>query len=172
LKHLLLLRHAKAAPAEPGMADRDRPLAARGHRQAALMGEAIAEGWPPDLILCSPSRRTLETMADVVAALPGAPRTIQAESLYGGNSGAYLTAVAENGGEASRHLVIGHNPAIHETAVMLATSPDAKMRVKFPTGALAVLAFDIDDWSAIRPGQGKLLRFLRPKDLGAHDADD
>jgi phosphohistidine phosphatase len=172
LKHLLLLRHAKAAPAEPGMADRDRPLAARGHRDAALIAEAIAEDWPPDLILSSPSLRTLETMADVTAALPAAPRTIADESLYGGDRGAYLAALAEHGGGARRLLVVGHNPTIHETAVMLAKSPEAGMRAKFPTAALAVLAFDVDDWSMIRPGKGRLVRFLRPKDLGARDADD
>lgn len=172
LKHLLLLRHAKALSVKPGMADRDRPLAARGHRDAALIGEAIAKDWPPDLILSSPSLRTLETMADVTAVLPAAPRTIADESLYGGDRGAYLAALAEHGGVARRLLVVGHNPTIHETAVMLAKSPEAGMRAKFPTAALAVLTFDVDDWSTIRPGKGRLLRFLRPKDLGTRDAND
>ncbi len=44
------------------MADRDRPLTARGHRDARLMGTEIAEGGIPDLIHCSPSRRTRETL--------------------------------------------------------------------------------------------------------------
>ena len=172
MKHLLLLRHAKAVPAEPGIADRNRPLAARGHRDAALIGGAIAKDWPPDLILSSPSLRTLETTADVTAALPAAPQSIADESLYGGDPGAYLAALAEHGDGAHRLLVVGHNPTIHETAVMLANSPEAGMRAKFPTAALAVLAFDVDDWSKIRPGRGRLVRFLRPKDLGARDAND
>jgi phosphohistidine phosphatase len=172
VKHLLLLRHAKAVPAEPGMADRDRPLAERGHRDAALIGGAIADEWPPDLILSSPALRTLETMADVTAGLAATPRSIADESLYGGDPGAYLTALAEHGGSARHLLVVGHNPTIHETAVMLAKSPEAGMRAKFPTAALAVLAFDADEWSKIRPGTGRLVRFLRPTDLGAGGADD
>jgi phosphohistidine phosphatase len=154
------------------MADRDRPLAARGHRDAALIGEAIADEWPPDLILSSPALRTLETLADVTAALSATPRSITDESLYGGDTGEYLAALAEHGGSARHLLVVGHNPTIHETAVMLAKSPEAGMRSKFPTAALAVLAFDADEWSKIRPGKGRLVRFLRPKDLGAGGADD
>jgi phosphohistidine phosphatase len=36
---------------------------------------------------------------------------------------------------------------------------------KFPTAALAVLEFDIEKWRDIRPGEGALLDFIRPKDL-------
>jgi phosphohistidine phosphatase len=171
LKHLILMRHAKAAHATAGQADRDRPLAERGHRDAILMGRWLADS-PPDLILCSPSLRTMETMEDVVAALPDKAKSAVEQSLYGGQPADYLGAIAAEGGSAGRLLVIGHNPTIHETALMLAREPDAKMRTKFPTGAAAVLAFDIDDWSALSPGMGELLRFLRPKDLGASDADD
>lgn len=171
MKHLILMRHAKAVPAAPGEPDRDRPLAERGHRDATLMGQSIAEDLPPDLILCSPSLRTVETMTDVAATFSGTTKSAAVESLYGGDSAAYLAAVAD-GGRAQCLLVVGHNPAIHATALMLARDPGAKMRAKFPTGAVAILAFDVEDWSAVRPGMGKLLRFLRPKDLGARDADD
>ena len=36
---------------------------------------------------------------------------------------------------------------------------------KFPTAALAVLDFDIAKWRDLRPGEGKLADFVRPKDL-------
>jgi phosphohistidine phosphatase len=108
----------------------------------------------------------------VAAAFSGTTKSVAVETLCGGDPAAYLAAVTDAGGRAQCLLVIGHNPAIHETAMMLAREPDAKMRAKFPTAALAVLAFDIDDWSALRPAKGKLVRFLRPKDLGASDADD
>jgi phosphohistidine phosphatase len=166
------MRHAKAVPAAPGQPDRDRPLAERGHRDAALIGRSIAEDLPPDLMLCSPALRTMETMTDVAAAFSGTTKSVAVDSLYGGDPAAYLAAVADGGGRAQCLLVIGHNPAIHETAAMLAREPGAKMRAKFPTGAVAILAFDVDDWSAARPRMGKLVRFLRPKDLGAGDADD
>lgn len=154
------------------MPDRDRPLADRGHSDAGLIGKAIAESYEPDLVLCSPARRTRQTMEDVLARLPDDPMEIIAEALYGGNETAYLETVAKHGGTARRLLVVGHNPTIHLLAVALAKSPGARLKAKFPTCAVAVIALDADDWTGIRPGGGKLEAFLRPKDLGARDADD
>jgi phosphohistidine phosphatase len=36
---------------------------------------------------------------------------------------------------------------------------------KFPTAALAVLEFDIAKWRALAPSEGKLVDFVRPRDL-------
>ena len=59
---LTLLRHAKAEPGGPGMADEFRKLSDRGRVDAAKMGRHMAErGVRPDLILCSSSVRTRET---------------------------------------------------------------------------------------------------------------
>jgi len=176
VRHLLLLRHAKAIAAERGMADRDRPLTPRGHRDAHLIGAAIARDGPPDLILCSPSRRTRETLADVLQSLATAPKVVFANSLYGAQGTTYAEAIAAQGGEAKRLLVIGHNPAVHATALAFAATgaraQRAALAAKFPTCALVVIAVEGDDWTAIRTGAGELVSFLRPRDLGAADADD
>ncbi len=173
MKHLYLLRHAKAVPAERGMADRDRPLTARGHRDARLMGTAIAEAGVPDLILCSPARRTRETLDGVVETLAAAPKVIIVDHLYDGRDATYDEVVAAHGGSALRLLIIAHNPTIHATAVALAIkgerSARAAMAAKFPTCALAVLALDIAEWR-VRPGE--LIAFRRPRDLGAADGED
>jgi phosphohistidine phosphatase len=174
VKHLLLLRHAKAMTGEPGMADRDRPLAPRGHRDAALMGKAIAAE-PPDAILCSPARRTRETLAEILPSLKNKPRVVYIDALYGA-PGDYAKAIMENAGGAERLLVVGHNPTIHVTALLLAGSRRTKLRdaiaAKFPTAALAVIAFKAGDWSEIRAGAGKLIAFVRPRDLGSEGAED
>ena len=174
MKHLLLLRHAKAMTGEPGMSDRDRPLAPRGHRDAALMGKAIAAE-PPDLILCSPAKRTRETLAEILPALPGKPRVVYADALYGA-PGDYAEIIADNADDAERLLVVGHNPTIQVTALLFAGSGGGKLRgalaAKFPTAALAVIGFQAEDWSEIRPGAGKLTQFVRPRDVGAKDAED
>lgn len=172
--HLLLLRHAKAMPAGNGIADRDRALAARGRRDAGLMGEAIATE-PPDAVLCSPAKRTRETLAAVVAHLPNDPKATFPEDLYEAASD-YRETIAALGRDATRLLVVGHNPTIHRTALALTGSGDAALHAmlsgKFPTAALAVIAFEMSEWGAISPGSGELLAFRRPKDLGAFDADD
>jgi phosphohistidine phosphatase len=171
-KNLLLLRHAKAVPAEAGMADRDRPLAERGRRDAAAMGAEIARGGLPDLILCSPSLRTRQTLDAVSPAFPHAVEFKAPEALYGGDVSAYLEAIAAYGGVATRLLVIGHNPTVHALALMLARSPEARLAARFPTAALAELKFSTGDWARLRPGDGALIGFVRPKDLGHRNAGD
>ena len=171
-KHLLLLRHAKAMPGGAGLPDRDRPLAERGHRDAGLMGEAIAKDHAPEVVVCSPATRTRQTMDEVIARLRDGPEVVLAETLYGGDEKIYLETIMGHAGTARRLLLVGHNPMIHLLAIALAKAPSAKLRGKFPTAALAIIGFEVDEWSKIGPGKGELELFLRPKDLGAGDADD
>ena len=63
MKRLLLLRHAKSSWDDASLADRDRPLAPRGHKAAERMAEHLRSGGPAvDLVLCSPALRTTETL--------------------------------------------------------------------------------------------------------------
>ena len=58
-------------------------------------------------------------------------------------------------------LMIGHNPGLHELATLLAPpGPPA-----FPTGALAELRVDIDDWKDLRPGAAELVQLVVPREL-------
>jgi phosphohistidine phosphatase len=47
-----------------------------------------------------------------------------------------------------------------------------KLAQKFPTAALAVLDFEIADWSALKPGLGRLVDYTRPKDLDDENGGD
>lgn len=67
MSELYLLRHAKAVPQEAGGSDRDRPLEQRGRHAAQAVARWIEEQRiSPDLVLCSPSLRTRQTL-DIVA---------------------------------------------------------------------------------------------------------
>ena len=63
-------------------------------------------------------------------------------------------------------MVIGHNPGLQDLALQLAGSgPDVPtMRAKFPTAALATLAFD-GSWRELAPGDADLVAFVKPKQL-------
>jgi phosphohistidine phosphatase SixA len=63
-RRLYLLRHAKSSWDEPALADHDRPLAARGRRAGELLAEHVRRARiAPQLVLCSSSARTRETLA-------------------------------------------------------------------------------------------------------------
>ena len=60
---LLLWRHAHARDANPGEPDWQRPLTAKGRRQAEKMGDWLRRYLPANtLVLCSPAVRALETV--------------------------------------------------------------------------------------------------------------
>lgn len=166
---LMLLRHAKSSWDEAGTADRDRPLSPRGRRAAALMAAEISNrSLLPDRILCSPARRTRETLAALVPHLADETRIAITGELYEPPSGDYLAVIGSRCADAKRLLVIGHNPAIQTTALALAAESDLNypdIAEKLPAGALVVIDFAAASWAAVQPGSGRIALFLRPRDL-------
>lgn len=159
------------------MADRDRPLAPRGRRAAERMAAVIATraDLSPDRILCSPTRRTRETLVPLAARIGDKSHALILDELYEPAAGDYCDVIATQGGSARHLLVIGHNPAIQATALSLIGPTNdeaaAKVAAKFPTAALAVIDFDTRAWGEIRPKSGRIEAFIRPRDLEAADED-
>jgi phosphohistidine phosphatase len=158
MSRVMLLRHSKAAKAGPGMRDFDRPLEERGIQHAVAVGEAMAAAYlKPDLVLCSPARRTRETWDGVRSAL-GEVEVRFPDELYHSGADGYLAAI-RTAGQVESVLVIGHNPMTAETASMLVGSGDPKeiagLRARFPTSSLAVIGFDTP-LAQVAPGAGTL----------------
>ncbi len=69
---------------------------------------------------------------------------------------------------ASALLVVGHNPGMADVANLLtgegASADRLRLASKFPTCALAVIAFDRPDWSELAPRTGRLEAFITPHD--------
>jgi len=163
MHQLLLLRHAKSSWDEPKLADRDRPLSKRGRRAAAAMRTVIIElGLTPDLVLVSPSRRTLETLA-ALEPWEDTPLVESLEGLY--LATAQLFVVLGEVNETVRSvMLIGHNPGMHELAVMLAGASPGRLTGGFPTAALAEFSI-ATPWQRLDAAGARLVRFLTPRDL-------
>lgn len=161
-RRLLLFRHAKSSWDHPGLPDRERPLSGRGRGAAREMGRLIAEeGLLPDLILCSDAVRARETLG--IASMHWPPPEVRIlPGLYDHMDGDYVRIVREEGGGAQRLMLVGHNPAMQNTALAL-VAPQGGLGQKFPTAALAVLEFDLADWSGILSGTGRVAGFRRPR---------
>jgi phosphohistidine phosphatase len=171
---LLLLRHAKSSWDDPGLADFDRPLAKRGKKAAPEIGAALAaKGLRPDLVLCSSAVRARETLDLVLKALgPPVPEVRLDEELYMAPPALLIARLRKHAADPTaprKVMLVGHNPGFEELARILAGSGDgddcARLAEKFPTCAVAVIAFDTDSWSAVEPGAGRLANFLTPKHL-------
>jgi phosphohistidine phosphatase len=165
MRRLILTRHAKSAMADAGQRDIDRPLSKRGRHSGALIGAWLAaKGYKPDRALVSTARRTQETWGGIVAKLGAAPTSYMPE-LYLAGAEAMMQAV-RGIPDAACLLVLGHNPGTGLLANLLldVQREDAAFQ-KYPTGATAVIDFDIDDWASLVPRQGKLVDFVVPRAL-------
>jgi phosphohistidine phosphatase len=114
-------------------------------------------------VLCSSSRRTVETLAGIA---PQGEQLIEPE-LYGASAQALVERLRLVPPDLPSVMVIGHNPAMQVLVLRLATRDGAhfdEVERKFPTGALATLSFECA-WSELGPGCAELADFVRPKAL-------
>lgn len=171
MKTIYLLRHAKSSWKDEALDDFDRPLNKRGRQAAKLMGQCLAtHKIEPDQILCSPSRRTRETLERVQKEMGAAIPTRFEKGIYLAEAPDLMRRLRELSDSLSSVLVIGHNPGVERLALMLAApggEGERRMLDKFPTGALAVLTADVDAWERLAPETARLDAFVRPRDLDA-----
>ena len=165
---LLVLRHAKSNWSNSLLADHDRPLAPRGLRAAEALAAHIATIDPPALVLCSAARRAQETLEAVRGRLPAATDVLIEDDLYGADAALLLARLRQVADDIPSVLLVGHNPALEDLVRDLGRNGDAglieRVRTKFPSGALATLAFD-GPWKELGSGPATLEAFVVPRDL-------
>lgn len=171
MRRLILFRHAKSDWPEGDVDDHDRVLAARGRRAAPPMGAWLAgRGFRPDLTLCSTAERARETWSLAAKAFSPSPLERFEADIYESTPETLLTLVKSVDRSVQTLMIVGHNPGLEQLAKVLATKGDPEARrllsEKFPTAAIAVFDFPIDDWSAIELDQGRLDRLVTPRSLG------
>jgi phosphohistidine phosphatase len=172
MRRLMLLRHAKTEIDAPSGRDQDRRLDQRGHRDAAEIGAWIARHPPfPDFVQVSPAVRAKQTWELAWEAMKERVPPPQVEflpDLYGAEPGQMLKIIRAASVTDPKHLmVVGHNPGMHELALMLTGSGNAASRDaltdNLPTSGLAVFDFATEDWNDVAFRRGKLVLFVSPK---------
>lgn len=169
MKRLWLLRHAKSSWDHPDLPDRLRPLAPRGIRAAKAMARHLrASAVAPDLVLCSPARRAVETWERVAPGVPADTTVEIDEAIYQAEGDELLARLREVPSAIGSVLLVGHNPALQDLAVDLVGSGDPGLRerlvTKFPTGALATLEVP-GGWHDLTWGAASLVAFVVPREL-------
>ena len=161
---LLLLRHAKAGWALPGMRDFDRALDETGLAEAEEIGRLMAaNGFVPDITLCSGALRARQTLAGIATHTDTGKVTFT-DTLYLTDATGYLDLVRDQKSAASL-LIIGHNPMMEDLAFAVAADGDEKARDTlnggFSTAGLAVISF-AGTLAEAEPGKGRLDAFIVP----------
>ena len=178
MKRLILLRHAKSSWNDPVERDFDRPLNNKGKRAAETMGQHMRENAiTADLIIASPAARVKETLDSVATGYGSYLEPQWDRRAYLASNMTLLDIVHEADDGANALMLAGHNSGLEDLVLLLV--PDtrgdkarAEVEEKFPTCSLAEMEFDVENWADIAPGSGKLLRFVRPRDLDSELGPD
>ena len=162
MRQLILVRHAKSDRDEPGYTDLERPLSARGARDAPRMARRLRDRVPGlDLLVTSPAARARQTarcFADEYGIDADAVQEVAA--LYTFAQDAQLQALRSS------------LPDAVETAAMFAHNPATSRVVRFLSGqdmadlpTCAVVRFEVqaDSWRALEPEVCVLCEVDTPK---------
>jgi len=172
MRRLMLLRHAKTETDAPSGRDQDRRLNNRGRTDAADIGGWIGRHPPfPESVMVSPATRTRQTWEiawEEMKDRAPAPHVEFPPELYGADPTHLLAIIrTASASDPKGLMLIGHNPGLHELALMLAGSGDAAvlktLSGNLPTSGLAVFEFATEDWNDVAFRRGRLVLFVSPK---------
>ena len=162
---LTLVRHAKSDWGDGTLSDFERPLSARGLRDAPEMAERWRQRYtPPQLIVSSPARRAITTariFADVLGL--DTARIVEETRIYEAALATLLTVVRELPADCANVVLFGHNPGFSELQHALARDAGGVLPAGVPTCAVTRLALDGVNWSAVTANGGRVVDYDYPK---------
>ena len=167
MQQLMILRHAKAVPWSSSAEDFPRELREVGRVHALKVAKWMLHRLElPQAILCSPSQRTRETLAPLLALVPALETVTRfVPQIYHGSVGTLRALLDSVFAEADRVLIVGHNPGLEELVEEVIHPRHFDEFERLPTGTLAVVEFD-PDWASGRQ-RGTLRHLVRGKHLQA-----
>lgn len=155
---LILVRHAKSEWDLPaGVSDHDRPLNARGTRDAPVMAARLASDGPRVEAIVASTALRARTTAGVFAEVLRVPLSLSAD-LYGAGPDTLVRHAASAGVDSV--AVVAHDPGLSALAGELSEGRIGHM----PTCAVAVFEWDTDDWDVATATPPQSWRFDQPRD--------
>lgn len=149
MRYLVIVRHAKASPANHGTSDYERHLSGRGKRQCeqlrAWASDAASLGaYGPTTALVSSAQRTRQTFRRSFEGTPFVSSVFYSDLIYNGRREVtaedLLIDLAGIDPVTTSLLVVAHNPTVHELIDSLAVEvPDVVNQGGYPLGGAFVL---------------------------------
>lgn len=143
VKMLLLVRHAKTAPAGRHQTDHQRCLEDEGVTAAGKLAHYLKKKkYRVDVMLVSSANRT-QTTAQILLTAMGdhPPQVVVSDDLYLASAQTIWSAITGADRSIDTLLVVGHNPGLEVLAQQFLPSLD-----KFLTSEMLRVRFDVDSW--------------------------
>jgi len=118
MKTLLLVRHAKTAPAGPGQTDHARALEDSGVTDAGKLAHYLRKkNLIPDQILVSSANRTQTTAHILLTAFDSSQiDVVVSDELYLADDAFLQEVIANVNNDVDTLMIVGHNPGLSELA--------------------------------------------------------
>ena len=160
---LILIRHTKSNWGDFSQPDFDRPIKKDRIDDAKNMATELKDlGAEPDLIICSPAKRTRQTAEYFCDKLKYDYNKILFDKrIYESTAEDVLQVVRETDAAIKTLVVIGHNPSLTHLANMFAENSIDEI----PTTGVVWLEFTVKNWEIYKLTPCKLKAFLTPKTI-------
>jgi len=163
--YLYIMRHAKS-DWETGTSDFERPINTRGNKSAIRIGRWMFENnHIPEKIISSPALRakqTIELVIDQIAEKDKKEISYE-EDLYLASLDSLLENITLYKGSVNSLMLVAHNPGLEELVYFL--DGDSGSQYKSMTTANLVIYKYADNQFDVETKKGKLIEFIRPKQL-------
>ncbi len=162
-RELILIRHTKSSWGDLSLPDFDRPLKKDRTGDAKNMAEKLKKlKLHPDLIICSPALRTLQTAEYFYEKLKFDYHNILLEKrIYESSAEEYMQVIRETDAKVKTLVLIGHNPSITDFANQFLENKIDEV----PTTGVVWLEFESEDWEIYKTTPCKFRYFLTPKTI-------
>jgi phosphohistidine phosphatase len=161
VKTLYLIRHAKSSWENTNLTDFERPLNARGLRDAPFMGKLISEKIePPQLIISSPAQRAITTANIISKFVKYNPSDIvKEEKIYHAVVSDVMRIIYAVPDSINYLMLFGHNPTFTLTSNYLSD----KRIDNIPTCGFVQINFNLNSWKELENNTGTQILFECPK---------
>ena len=160
MKTLLLLRHAKSSWKAGNVKDFDRPLNQRGLKAAPQVGKSLRKRkLKLDLVLSSPAERARQTTQLMLESARLNVELRYDERIYEASAARLLEVIAQIEDSANVAMLVGHNPGMEDLLKVL-TGEERHLS----TAALACIELNVEKWSKVRDGIGRLEWLAKAKE--------
>lgn len=161
MKTIYFVRHAKSSWDHPSVRDIERPLEARGLRDAPMMARVLkSKGIQPDLLLSSPATRAYSTALYFADAFEIDRKDVQIQPrIYEAFSEDILAIIEELPADVDTVLIFGHNP----TFTTIANRFSKQHIDNVPTCGIFKVEAKVNSWNDFKIPAAVLTEFHYPK---------
>ena len=162
MKSIILFRHAKSDWSNPFSLDHERPINKRGIKAAKKMGLYLSNlEQIPELVISSTALRAKQTI-DIAMKEGKWKSKIQMEKKIYNSSVEILINVLQNVDNLYYNIcLVGHEPTFSSFIAICSNSSI----IKFPTGSMAKIEFEIKKWENINLDKANIQWIKKPKEL-------